>query len=166
MEYPAKAIKYTKNEYLLEANKLADKYNLSGLSVMKLAAWAFLESSIGVWNNNPGNIRNRSNDDFFYNPGPVNEYINGKLVVASDKKDPIRKFKHFQTLTDGIEGMLQWVIKNHPGAFSALTDDGKTGYDFAFELGKPDNRGYHYYTDKPDHYAPGVERCFQAMLKL
>ena len=151
--------KTSPNEYLLAANDLANKYEMTNLTVQKLAAWCYFESGDGIFNNNPGNVR--GGDKFFYHPGAVDEYINGNHVVASDKKDPLRKFRAFDTLSDGIEAMLQWLVKNHTRALDVLRDDNKSALQFAQMLGKPDNRGMHYYTADPMVYARGVDARFR-----
>lgn len=152
------------NEYLLAADKLANKYELTSLGVLKLASWCAFESGAGIFNNNPGNIRGGAN--FFYHPGKVDEYINGKYVVAKEKKDPLRKFASYPTLTDGIEQMLLWVEHNHPKALDCLKDDNKSARDFGLVLGEPDKRGLHYYTGDKNVYANGCDARFRQIMKV
>jgi len=147
------------NQLLLEVNKLSDKYQLSNISVKKLAAWCRMESGKRILGNNPGNMRGGS--DYYIHPGAVDEYINGQHVVASGADDPLRRFRYFESLTDGIECMLLWLINKHTKAYEYLLDDSRTMAEFGFMLGSKNNYGMRYYTADQTKYASAVSSVYK-----
>lgn len=169
IEKPSTKIIFNNNDYLMGANEIADKYNFSNLTVRKLAAWSAHESGTGIRGNNPCNMRCSSPDDnFYYNPGKVWEIIGGKTVYAdpNNPKDPIRKFKYYDTLGLGMEALISWLQRLHPKALSVLSDDSKNGYDFGLALGEPNIKHMNFYTGNKIEYAKACQKRFEDMLKI
>jgi RHS repeat-associated protein len=73
--------------------------------------------------NNPMNIKG-SGDDGQINY-PTTERLNGRKVSMNDN------FANFTTLEEGYQGYFKLLESNFPNAYNSLTDDNKTGQDFA-----------------------------------
>lgn len=162
MKKPTIVLVIDDNQLLLEVNKLADKYNMSGYTCVKLAAWCRMESGRKILGNNPGNVRPGQGQDYYVHPGAVDEFVNGEHVVASGADDPLRRFRSFETLTDGIEAMILWLVKNHKKAWETLNNDDCSISEFGMSLGQKDDRGLHYYTAKSVVYTSALLNCYRS----
>jgi hypothetical protein len=168
-QYPADKVKFTPFQYLMAANEMAEKYDLSNLAVRKVAAWILHEASSGIRGNNPCNMRcSNLDNDFYMHPGKVWEIINGKKVFAdpNNPNDPIRKFRYYKTLGEGLESLLSWLVRLHQPALKTLLDDDKSAYDFGMVLGTLNSKHQLFYTGDQKQYAAALEYHYQTMAKL
>lgn len=154
------------DEVIAELSRIANKYGLSKYAIYKLATWASYEAGKTIHNNNPGNIRPTKNDKFYINVGKVNEFDeNGKETIAKGLNDPMRKFKSFDSLSEGLEAMISWLRRNHPNAWNAIIDDRQSIEQFGSTLGTKDLRGLKYYTGNQKTYSSGLKNRFNQYFK-
>jgi len=130
-------------------------------TLAKLLAQAMLETgNFKYW----GNVRAKDGEPFFMHPGAVDENIDGKHVVAKGKDDPLRRFRAYASLEEGISEWLRVIRDLYVPGWKAANDDSVSCYQFAHALGEPRANGYRYYTADRDRYAKGTASRFSAAL--
>lgn len=140
--------------------------NASEKTLAKLLAQAMLETGnfASCYNFNWGNVRAKDGEPYFMHPGAVDENIDGKHVVAKGKDDPLRRFRAYTSLEEGISEWLRVIRDLYVPGWNAANDDSKTCYEFAFALGEPRANGYRYYTADRERYAKGTASRYTSAL--
>jgi peptidoglycan hydrolase-like protein with peptidoglycan-binding domain len=138
----------------------------SDKTLAKLLAQAMLETGnfASCYNFNWGNVRARDGEPFFMHPGAVDENIDGKHVVARGKDDPLRRFRAYASLEEGISEWLRVIRDLYVPGWTAANDDDVSCYQFAHALGEPRAKGYRYYTADRDRYAKGTASRYPAAI--
>lgn len=120
---------------------------------------------------NVGNLRvpgaNYAGFPFFLNPGKVDENIDGEHVVASGAEDPLRIFRAFGALAEGVGAWLDLIHDAYPLAYASLLHGAGGPRQWGEDLGQPNARGRRYYTADPERYGSALEErypvCFAAV---
>lgn len=136
----------------------------------KALAQAVVETAsfASCWWNNWGNLRVPGGHldiyPFFLNPGKVDEYLQGKRVVAEGEEDELRIFRAFDTPGSGCRAWLELIRSAYPVAYEGIVSPSTSARSFGELLGQPNTRGLRYYTADPVRYGKALEERYPVCL--
>lgn len=122
------------------------------------------------WNHNWGNLRcggAGTAAPFTLIPGPVDENIDGRHVVASGEEDPLRVFRAYDSPLDGCRAWVGLIRTRYPWAWEYLlgsADSKQAAAQFVRCLADP-TKPRQYYTANRERYAAGVAARYDACRK-